>query len=374
MFIRRNAYRRPVLFVALVTLITFLSGCQDVAPPTPVAKTPAASTAKPTTTVIVPGEAAIAAKPATEATPAEPQSTDSKPTAADAKPAKPKRAPIYIEEPNGKELIAAALKKAKRDHKHVLVEWGGNWCGWCYKLHDVFHKNEDVQPIVFEEFELVLIDCGPNDELMKEYGGKDRQYSYPHLTILDEEGKVLTNQETGSLEEGDHHVPKLVSDFLNKWTPAKIDAEKLLSDSLAKAAAENKKVIVRIGDPYCGWCNVLAQFMQDHQSLFATDYIDIKIDTMRMTGGKEVADKLNPQKEYKGRPWIVILDSSGKTLSSSFGPEGNIGHPYQPNEIAHFIKMLKETRQNITDEDLKTIEADLHKVREEQEAKKPAGA
>ncbi len=140
-------------------------------------------------------------------------------------PSKAKRLPIYLEEPNGKELIAAALKKAERDHKHVLIEWGGNWCGWCYKLHDVFHNDPEVQPIIEEKFELVLIDSGTNKDLMLEYGGKERQYSYPHLTVLDEHGNILTNQETGSLEEGPKHVPKLVSSFLCKWMPEKVSAK-----------------------------------------------------------------------------------------------------------------------------------------------------
>ncbi len=136
-------------------------------------------------------------------------------------PAQAKRDPIYLEEANGKELIAAALQKAKQDHKHVLIEWGGNWCGWCYKLHDVFHHDVTVHPIVAEQFELVLIDNRENRDLMLEYGGKDREYSFPHLTILDWEGRVLVNQETGCLEDGPRHDPKLVSEFLTKWLPKK---------------------------------------------------------------------------------------------------------------------------------------------------------
>lgn len=283
--------------------------------------------------------------------------------------AKPKREPIYAEEANGKDLIAAAMKKARRDHKHVLIEWGGNWCGWCYKLHDVFHNDTIVQPIVHEEFVLVLIDSGKNKELMLEYGGKDRQYSFPHLTVLDEQGSVLTNQETDSLEEGPKHDPKLVSEFLGKWTPEKIDAEQLLVDSLLKAAEQDKCVLVRVGTPYCGWCNVLAQFVQDHESLFATDYVDIKIDTMRMTNGEQVAARLAPS-ENGGVPWMVILDASGKELANSFGPDGNVGYPYQPNEIAHFITMLRESRKKLTDADLEAIAADMNAYRENREAKK----
>lgn len=283
-------------------------------------------------------------------------------------PSKPKREPIYVEEGNGKELIAAALKKAQRDHKHVLIEWGGNWCGWCYKLHDVFHNDAAVHPIVHEEFELVLIDSGKNKDLMLEYGGKDRQYSYPHLTVLNEQGAVLTNQETGSLEEGPKHDPQLVSEFLSKWVPEKVDAEQLLADALLKAAADDKRVLVRVGTPYCGWCNVLAQFVQDHESLIATDYVDIKIDTMRMTNGEQAAARLAPG-ESGGVPWMVILDASGKELASSLGPDGNIGYPFQPNEIAHFITMLRDTRKRLTDADLDSIAADLNAYRDEREAK-----
>ncbi len=283
-------------------------------------------------------------------------------------PSKPKREPIYVEEANGKELIAAALKKAQRDHKHVLIEWGGNWCGWCYKLHDVFHNDAEVHPIVHEEFVLVMIDSGKNEDLMLEYGGKDREYSYPHLTVLDDQGAVLTNQETGSLEEGPKHDPKLVSQFLRTWVPEEVDAEQLLADALKNAAEQDKRVLVRVGTPYCGWCTVLAQFVQDHESLMAADYVDIKIDTMRMTNGEQAAARLAPS-ESGGVPWMVILDASGKELASSHGPDGNIGYPYQPNEIAHFITMLRDTRKRLTDADLDSIAADLNLYRDQREAK-----
>ena len=125
----------------------------------------------------------------------------------------------------------------------------------------------------------------------------------------------------------------------------------MLADALLKAAADDKRVLDRVGTPYCGWCNVLAQFVQDHESLIATDYVDIKIDTMRMTNGEQVAARLAPG-ESGGVPWMVILDASGKQVASSHGPDGNIGYPFQPNEIAHFITMLRDTRTRLTDADL----------------------
>jgi thioredoxin-related protein len=290
-----------------------------------------------------------------------------KPTTSE-QPAKKKREPIYDPEADAKALIAAAVIRAHLQHKHVLIEFGGNWCGWCWKLHDVFKSDETVHPIVYEEFELVLIDSQSNEELMKSYGGADRHFSYPHLTVLDGDGKVLTNQETGSLEIGPKHDPAKVAEFLKKWSPERLDAETLLAAALKQAAAAEKSVLVQFGTPYCGWCKVLTRFMYDHKPTFEQDYVSLRIDTVRMTHGEEVAERLKPSGNL-GDPWMVILDPQGKVLVSSVGPKGNIGHPSAPEEIEHFLSMLKSTKKRLTDADLAAIQKSLNDAREERERK-----
>jgi thiol-disulfide isomerase/thioredoxin len=307
-----------------------------------------------------------AAQPSAAATPSAAEAN------ADAKAdAKPKREPIYVEEPNGKELIAAALKRAGRERKHVVIEWGGNWCGWCYKLHDVFASDQLVAPVVAEEYELVLIDSRTNDELLRHYGGRDTQFAYPHLTILDAEGQVLTNQETSSLEIGRKHDPQKVAEFLKKWQPEHPDAESLLAAAIEQAASEDKRILLHAGTPYCGWCKILTAFLDEHKSLLARDYIDLRLDTMRMRNGKEVADRFLPAKS-NGVPWMVILDATGKALATSVAAEGNIGYPYQPAEIDHFLAMLGTTKQRLTEADLDQLRADLNAYRHEREKRAAA--
>jgi len=353
---------RPCGLSFVLALSVLAAGCTEAPQPSAgtVVNSPGTATAVPA--------AAAAIQPAEAAETADTAETADKPEMADAAtpaaasevapPPATKREPIYLDEPNGKQLIAAALERAQRDHKHVLIEWGGNWCSWCYKLHDVFHNDAMVRPVVHEEFELVLIDQGQNKELMLEYAGPEGVSGFPHLTILDAGGAVLTNQETGSLETGPQHDPQKVTEFLRKWVPAQQDAEQLLSGALAKAVSEQKAVLVRVGTPYCGWCTVLSGFMQQQQSVFATDYVDLKIDTQRMLHGEQVAARLQPA-GTDGIPWMVILDASGKTVATSIGPEGNIGYPYQPGEIAHFISMLRSTRSRLTDAQLESIAAEL---------------
>lgn len=353
----RSLSRRYMLS-ALIALTVAATGCSDASDSQ---AAPAAADAGMPVVVPQPGNTT---EPAAEAAPAAAAAEHTVAAAV----SKSARAPIYIEESNGKHLIAAALKRAQRDNKHVLIEWGGNWCSWCYKLHDVFHEDSSVQPIIHEEFELVLIDQGKNKELMLEYAGPEGVSGFPHLTVLDTSGLVLTNQETGSLETGPRHDPQRVIEFLQQWKPNIQDAEELLSTALARAGTEQKAVLVRVGSPYCGWCTVLSQFIQDHLSVFATDYVDVKIDTMRMKNGEQVASRLQPA-NADGIPWMVILDTSGKTLATSIGPQGNIGYPAQPQEIAHFVAMLKSTRNRLTDTEIESLAADLTAWRAAQEAK-----
>ena len=37
----------------------------------------------------------------------------------------------------------------------------------------------------------------------------------------------------------------------------------------------------------------------------------------------------------------MILDAKGKALATADGPKGNIGYPYQPEEIDHFLATVK---------------------------------
>ena len=287
----------------------------------------------------------------------------------DPAPETPKREPIYDPESDAEALISAAVLAAHRDNKRVLIEWGGNWCGWCYKLHDVFKKDDEVKPLVYENFELVLIDSGANRELMKHYGGADRQFSYPHLTVLGGDGNVLVNQNTEPLEEGSEHDPALVAKFLREWSPEPLNAQALLEAALERARAEDKHVLVHVGTPYCGWCKVLSAFLADHETLLDQDFVDLKIDTLRMIDGKAVADALLPG-ESRGVPWMVVVDSSGDVKATSVGPDGNCGYPVSDSEINHFLTMLTQTRNRMTDEDFDAIRADLEQYRIERDRRR----
>ncbi len=57
-----------------------------------------------------------------------------------------------------------------------------------------------------------------------------------------------------------------------------------------------------------------------------------------------------------------------------YDADGNIGFPYQPAEIEHFIGMLKKTAMRLTRDDIDALSKSLNAIREADEAKKKAAA
>jgi thiol:disulfide interchange protein len=140
-------------------------------------------------------------------------------------PAK-KRTDIYDQKANGQKQIADALAKAKAENKRVILKFGANWCGWCHKLSDLFKKDSAIATKLNENYILVLIDVDQvegkphNADIVTRYSNPT-QHGLPVLVVLDSDGKQLHTQDTALLEDGDHHDPAKVMNFLEKWKPIK---------------------------------------------------------------------------------------------------------------------------------------------------------
>ena len=113
--------------------------------------------------------------------------------------------------------IADAIKLAQKTKKRILLDVGGEWCGWCHKLDKFFIENKEAANILKERYILVKVNYSPenkNEAVLSKYPAIK---GYPHLFVLDKDGKLLHSQDTGLLETGDHHDPDKVIPFLKKW-------------------------------------------------------------------------------------------------------------------------------------------------------------
>ena len=133
---------------------------------------------------------------------APPVATPTTPTAPTA--SVPKEAQVYNESADANVDVAAALARAKKNHTRVLIQWGANWCGWCKWLHKTCKDDRDIARELSNEYEVVLVDVGRFDkhqDLMANFLADAKKQGIPYLTVLDENGVVLVNQESGSLEK-----------------------------------------------------------------------------------------------------------------------------------------------------------------------------
>jgi thiol-disulfide isomerase/thioredoxin len=315
--------------------------------------------------VLVVGSTVLAFQPET-VKPA-PLTAGGQPTATQPAASKPKeKKKVYDENADAKQQIAAALANAKKENRRVLIQWGGNWCGWCIKLNDLMTTNATLSRELMYEYDVVHIDAGQpmgkNIDLAKGYGATLDKDGFPFLTILDADGKPLANQETGSLEnkddkgesvvgEGMGHDPKKVLAFLKANEAKPADAQKGLDAALAEAKSSGKLVFLHFGAPWCPWCHRLDDWMDKAEpaALLAKGFVNTKIDVDRMTGGKEILAKYRPKDG--GIPWFAFIDGDGKVVADSDAAKGgNIGFPSAKEELAHFAAMLAKATK-LSDED-----------------------
>jgi len=125
---------------------------------------------------------------------------------------------IYDPGADMKTLIAAAVQKAGVEDRNILLMFGGNWCPWCHRLHELLASAPRVKKILAERYLLLLVDVGEkpgqplNQDLVDLY--RIKGFGYPALAVLDKQGHLLATQTTGVLEKGKGHDPARVLSFL----------------------------------------------------------------------------------------------------------------------------------------------------------------
>ncbi len=113
--------------------------------------------------------------------------------------------------------IEAAVAKATKENKRILLDVGGEWCGWCHKLDEFFATNKEAAKILKDRYIVVKINFSPENENKAVLSRYPAIKGYPHLFVLDKSGKLIHSQDTGELETGNSHDPAKVIPFLKKF-------------------------------------------------------------------------------------------------------------------------------------------------------------
>jgi len=129
---------------------------------------------------------------------------------------------LYDPSLDGMKQIKEATSKAATTGKHVLIQYGGNWCSWCIKFDAFCKADTSISNVISKNYIPVKLNYDPvnkNDEA-NSYLGNPARFGFPVFIIVDGKGKVLHIQDSALLEDGAGYSKKKVVGFFNNWTAA----------------------------------------------------------------------------------------------------------------------------------------------------------
>ena len=132
------------------------------------------------------------------------------------------RIDIYPQAAQAAGDLQAALAQAAAQHKHVIIDFGGNWCTDCIVLDHYFHDDAN-KPLLESNYVLVHINVGhmnQNEDLAARYQVPLHK-GVPALAVLDEKGSLLYSQKAGEFQTMRNMESASVTAFLTQWKRSK---------------------------------------------------------------------------------------------------------------------------------------------------------
>jgi uncharacterized GH25 family protein len=192
-----------------------------------------------------------------------------------------------------KKPLAARLQgdcyEARLFENYVLILAGSPKDAACRRFFSILyrrdtHEGDGEARDTLDNFRLLALDVSRPEraaELKKFLSRSDApSFSVDDTTfaIVDTEGHLVVATTAKKLWPDKSMDAKALTAFLKQHLPPMPDAQKRLSDALAQARRENKRVLVEESAAWCGWCHVLAKYLDKHRSLVEKDYVWITID------------------------------------------------------------------------------------------------
>ncbi len=115
--------------------------------------------------------------------------------------------------------IKAAIAEARRTHKRVILDFGGDWCPDCQVLDIYFHQSPNAE-LLEKYFVEVKVNIGREDanlDIATKYG-VPMPHGVPALAVLDGDGKLLYAQGK-EFSDMRNMQSSALTEFLNKWKP-----------------------------------------------------------------------------------------------------------------------------------------------------------
>ena len=125
----------------------------------------------------------------------------------------------YDEHANADAAVAAAFERAKKSHKRVMIDLGGNWCVDCVVLAN-FLKLPEMQRFMAAHYEMVPVDVGRfdrNQQIAARFGITARLKGVPALLIATPDGKLVNGNDIFATADASSMTPQALANYLAKY-------------------------------------------------------------------------------------------------------------------------------------------------------------
>lgn len=119
--------------------------------------------------------------------------------------------------------LAVAQAEARRTGKRIVLDVGGEWCSWCHLLDAFMEGDREIRDLRDAKYVWMKVNYSEDNENATFLSQFPAIKGYPHLFVLDANGKLVHSQFTGELE-ADKGQPKGYNRerffaFLQDWAP-----------------------------------------------------------------------------------------------------------------------------------------------------------
>ena len=125
----------------------------------------------------------------------------------------------YDEKANADAVVAAAFARAKKSHKLVMLDLGGNWCPDCVILANVMQL-APMKKFMAEHYEFASVDVGRFDKNLQvpaRFGYTKRLDGVPTVLVATPEGKLINGDHVFALTDARHMTPQSLAEYLSQW-------------------------------------------------------------------------------------------------------------------------------------------------------------
>lgn len=127
--------------------------------------------------------------------------------------------PKFDEKRNPSKDLKAAIVDAKKSNKRIILDVGGEWCIWCRRLDGFLEEHAELFKYMHDNFVVLKVNYSEGNKNKKFLSRYPKILGYPHIFVLEKNGKFLYSKNTGELEKEKSYDEEKIMTFLKEWNP-----------------------------------------------------------------------------------------------------------------------------------------------------------